>query len=226
MSPGFRISAYTERPATELWQGFGQYTTPDISDTMHGLFCLSSALRNLVNALPLLGPAFTVKLPAFDNLMLHKALDLVQAGDVVVVQAGANRTDVAICGDLLAQKLAHKGVAGLVIDGLIRDLKGLKTLNLPIFARGTTAKGPFKQGPGEINTPVSCGGQVIFPGDLIVGDEMGLLVVPQADIPAVLDTLHQQQASQQHYLQQVKAGQFDNNWVQDKLSQMGLSEPS
>lgn len=218
--PGFRIRKGIARPAPELCAGFGAYAVQDISDLLNGLYALAPGIRNLVNDRPLIGPACTVKLPAGDNLMLHKALDLAAPGDVLVVDARGG--DFAVCGDLICQKAVHRGIAGLVIDGLIRDLPGLQTLGLPVFARGLTPVAPRQHGPGEINYPVSCGGVVIQPGDLIVADQNGIVAIPQDCLPDLLERLSDWQKDFNVYHREVEAGHFDNAWADALLEQAGV----
>lgn len=222
LGSGLRICENAQRLSPQVWKDFEQFSTPDISDIMHGLCVLDPEIQNRVNDSVLIGPAITVKLPAFDNLMLHKALDFVQAGDVLVVQAGGKQAASAVCGDLLAHKMYHKGVAGLMVDGLIRDIDGLKELGLPIFARGITPIGPRKNGPGEINTPIACGGQVIVSGDLIVADTMGAVVIPRKEALDILNLLKAQKKEASHYREQVQAGPVDTRWVDKHLLELGI----
>ena len=115
--------------------------------------------------------------------MVHKAIDLAAPGDVIVVDAGGD-LDQAIIGEIMSSWAAKRGVAGFVIDGAIRDAAALSQGDFPVYARGVTHRGPYKDGPGEINVPVSIGGMVVQPGDIIIGDADGLLAIPQADAEA------------------------------------------
>ena len=123
------------------------------------------------------GPALTVKTRPGDNLMLHKALDLAEPGDVIVVDAGGDLTN-AIIGEIMSGYAASRGLGGIVINGAIRDAGALRRASFPVYAAGVTHRGPYKDGPGEINVPIAIDGMVIEPGDLIVGDEDGVLVRP------------------------------------------------
>jgi regulator of RNase E activity RraA len=133
----------------------------------------------------LCGPAVTVRVRPGDNLMIHKALMMVQPGDVLVIDGGADVTQ-ALVGGLMRTTCVAKRLGGLVIDGAIRDLLEWAEDGMPIFARGHTHRGPSKDGPGEINVPVSCAGMAVMPGDLIVGDADGVIAVPAADAADVL----------------------------------------
>src|SRR4029450_12004836 len=123
------------------------------------------------------GPALTVKTRPGDNLMVHKAIALAEPGDVIVVDAGGDLTN-AIMGDLMLAQMVKRGLAGVVINGAIRDSAAIRAGNFPLFAAGVTHRGPYKDGPGEINVPIAIDGMVITPGDLILGDDDGLLCVP------------------------------------------------
>lgn len=132
------------------------------------------------------GPAFTVRVRSGDNLMIHKALLIVQPGDVLVIDGGGDVSQ-ALVGGLMRTTCVARRVAGLVIDGAVRDLAEWAEDGMPIFARGHTHRGPSKDGPGEINVPVSVAGLAVLPGDLIVADADGVIAVPAAeaaDVPA------------------------------------------
>jgi RraA family protein len=125
----------------------------------------------------LCGPAVTVRVRPGDNLMIHKALTMVEPGDVLVIDGGGDVTQ-ALVGGLMRTTCVARGLAGLVIDGAVRDLTEWAEDGMPIFARGHTHRGPSKDGPGEINVPISCAGMVVLPGDLIVGDADGVIAIP------------------------------------------------
>jgi RraA family protein len=132
------------------------------------------------------GPAFTVRVRPGDNLMIHKAMTLAQAGDVIVVD-GAGDVTQALVGGLMRTSAIAKGFAGFVLDGAVRDTAEWAEGGMPIFARGHTHRGPTKDGPGEINIPIACAGLVVNPGDLILGDSDGVIALPVA----ILGDLHQ-----------------------------------
>lgn len=125
----------------------------------------------------LCGNAFTVRVRPGDNLMIHKALTLVQPGDVLVIDGSGDLTQ-ALVGGLMRTTCITRGLAGLVIDGAVRDLVEWAEDGMPIFARGHTHRGPSKDGPGEINVPIACAGLQVAPGDVIVGDADGVIAVP------------------------------------------------
>lgn len=183
---GNRIFTKVNRAPKELVELFRGVPSANINDEMNRLFCMHDYihLQNPGKAVQLLGTAITVKCPAGDNLMMHEALDLARPGDVIIVDSdsGCNRS---IAGEIMMRLAQGKGVAGWVIDGRIRDIEGAEELTMPIYASGVTPQGPYKHGPGEVNVPVSCGGQVVFPGDIIVGDRDGVVVIRPQDAEAV-----------------------------------------
>ncbi len=214
--PGFRIRTSIKRPARDLVELFSSYETTDVSDLLNRMFTLSSDIRNLVNNKPLLGPAITVKLFPGDNLMIHKALDVAKPGDVVVVDTSGSSSN-AVFGDLVANKARHRGIAGFVIDGLIRDIDGVKEVGMPVYARGITAFGPLHRGPGELNYPVSCGGIVVNPGDIVTADQSGVVIVRREFASDVLGRLVSHKAKMESYVAAVKRGEFSNAWVDTQL---------
>lgn len=220
--PGFRIKARIPRPPAETLARFRTYPTPDISDLLNRLYAMDGAIKNQVNDLPLCGPALTVKLYPGDNLMLHKALDVAQPGDVVVVDSSLNTTT-AVIGDLVSSKAKHRGIAGVIVDGLVRDVEQVRAVGLPIYARGTTPLGPLHRGPGELGYAVSCGGLVVNPGDIIVADGSGIVVVRLDFAEELLERLDAQRPALQSYVANVKRGQFSNEWVDRYLE--GLACP-
>lgn len=171
----------------EKWmKQFYDLPTTCISDALNGMNNLDPSIKPLQDSYKVAGRAFTVKIPAGDNTMVLKAIKEASPGDVLVVDAKGESYR-AVAGDFvmsLAQKL---GIAGIIVDGVIRDLIGVRSLNFPVFSKGTTVAASFKNGAGEINIPISCGGVSITPGDIIVGDADGVVVIPQADAEKVLE---------------------------------------
>lgn len=214
--PGFRIRREIPRPATELVERLGAFDTADMSDLMNRLYTMNYAIKNQVNSKRIAGPACTVKVFPGDNVMVHKALDIARPGDIVVVDAGASSMN-GLIGDLISTKAMHRGIAGFVIDGLIRDIAGVREVGMPIYARGITPIGPLHRGPGEINFPVSCGGIVVNPGDIICGDADGVVVVRQDFVEELLEKLVIQQESLRDYVAGVRKGIFSNEWVDNIL---------
>lgn len=219
--PGFRIKANFERLETDFMQSFREFDSPDISDELNRLYALAPAIRCLTGKdHQLIGPACTVKVFPGDNLMVHKALDIAKPGDVVVVDAGASRMN-AVLGDLISSKAKHRNIAGFVVDGYVRDLPDILPLDFPVFARGTTPIGPLHRGPGEINYPICSGGVVVNPGDIVVADSFGVVIVPKESAAEILKRLIDKRARTKDYIAGVKRGVFSNKWVDDLLNESG-----
>ncbi len=219
--PGFRVKADFPRLGWEIMREFTEFATPDISDLLNRLYAVNPAVVCLTGSHHrLCGPASTVKVFPGDNLMVHKALDTARPGDVVVVDAGGSDRN-AVLGDLVSTKARHRKIQGFVVDGLVRDLPGILPLDFPVFARGTTSIGPLHRGPGEINFPICCGGVVVHPGDLIVADDAGIVVVPQEIALELLQRLKKHHATNAAYLEAVRRGDFSNQWVDNLLNENG-----
>jgi len=215
--PGFRVKMAFDRLPVELMRRLGEFPSPEISDQLNRLYAVTPEIRCLTGPdHKLIGPACTVKVFPGDNLMVHKALDVAEPGDVIVVDAGASRMNAAL-GDLISTKAKHRGIAGFVVDGHVRDLPDIFKLDFPVFARGTTSIGPLHRGPGEINYPICCGGVVVNPGDVVVADAFGVVLIPRDNAEEVLERLVVQQARLADYLDGVKRGVFSNKWVDDLL---------
>lgn len=218
--PGFRIQRHFDRLPRALIEGFAAFESTDVSDALNRMYAMGSQIHNLVNEAPLVGSACTVKVYPGDNLMVHKVLDIAQPGDVVVIDGSASM-NAAIIGDLVAHKAKHRGIAGFIVDGLVRDLEGLRDCGLPIYARGVTPFGPLHRGPGEINYPVSCGGIVVNPGDVVCADLSGVTVVPHLWADEILTRLRGAQERLESYVAGVRRGEFSNAWVDAQLAQSG-----
>jgi regulator of RNase E activity RraA len=148
--------------------------------------------------------------------MVHKALDIARPGDVVIVDAGGSIKN-AVLGDTISMKARHRGIAGFVVDGYVRDLEGIREIDLPVYARGETLVGPLHRGPGEINYPVCCGGVVVSPGDIVVADDSGIVIVPRQHIDQLHAKLLRHKDRVTSYLAAVKRGEFSNAWVDRQL---------
>lgn len=165
---------------------FYDLPTTCISDALNGMNNLDPSIKPLQDSYKVAGRAFTVKIPAGDNTMVLKAIKEASPGDVLVVDAKGESYR-AVAGDFVVSLAQKLGIAGIIVDGVIRDLIGVRSLNFPVFSKGTTVAASFKNGAGEINVPISCGGVSITPGDIIVGDADGVVVIPQADAEKVLE---------------------------------------
>lgn len=219
-NPGFRIFTGFERPTRALVDLFRGLPTPNISDNMNRIFAVGPELRPIHGSAPLLGTAFTVRTRPCDNLMVHAAIDLAQPGDVLVVEAAGDTTN-AIIGEIMARLAKKKGLAGYVIDGAVRDRSGLRELGFPVYAKGITHRGPYKDGPGEIGVTVTVGGAICNPGDVVVGDEDGVLFIPPGLAEEVAGKARAHNAMEARMFDQIEAGTLDRSWVMETLRKKG-----
>ncbi len=220
MSASMRILDIPKRPDPRLIAEFAKMVTPHLSDSMERLYAGGPQLRPMHKEGKLAGPAFTVKTAAGDNLLVHRAIDTAQPGDVIVVDAGGF-LDNAIIGELMTSCAKQRGIGGLVIWGAIRDSAEIGAADYPIFASGVTHRGPYKNGPGEINVPIVIGGMPVNPGDIIVGDADGLIAVPQALAEHVLASAKAILTKETAAMKQIQAGTVDRSWVDKTLKEKG-----
>ncbi len=167
------------------------------------------------------GRALTVRTRPGDNLMVHKAIDISGPGDIIVVDAGGVGPN-AIIGEIMLALAISRGVAGFVIDGLVRDSDTIGQHTLPVYARGASHRGPYKDGPGELHVPVTIDGMVVHPGDLVLGDGDGLLAVPAADAEEVAVRVEAIQRTEAGMLQAIAEGRADRSWVDRALREKGV----
>ncbi len=218
---GFQIHPRPEAQdasALELLRGI---PTPILSDNMARMFAVGPALRPYHRGGAMIGSALTVRTRPGDNLMVHKAIDIASPRDVIVVDAGGELAQ-AIIGEIMTTLAMTRGVAGFVIAGAVRDSGAIAAEDFPVYAAGVTPRGPYKDGPGEINVPVSVGGMVVHPGDIIVGDEDGVVAVPLAEAEALLKVCAATRQREDATLSEIRAGSIDRSWVDALLKSRGF----
>lgn len=222
-SIGFRVLNDVRRSEKAVVEGFldARPPTPNVADVMGRFGAVGNGVHSINgDDVYLVGTAFTVRTHPSDNLMVHKALDLAEPGDVIVVEAGGDVTH-AILGDLMCSYAARRGISGMVVDGAVRDGAAIRAMGYPVFARGRAPRGPYKEGPGEINVPVSCGGVSVSPGDLIVGDGDGVVVVPGRWAAEVLAEAIALQRQEEVIAEKIAAGEWERDWVDATLLDKG-----
>lgn len=173
------------RPEPDLLAAFADIPTATLSDAMGRHGALSSAIRPMYENIRMVGAALTVLCFPGDNLMTHKALQMVQPGDVLVIDDGDSNS--GCFGHRSALTARARGGTGVVVSGSVRDVAALRQERFPVFARGVSPRAPQKNTPGSINVPVHVGGIVICPGDIVVGDDDGVVVIPRAMAKPVLE---------------------------------------
>jgi RraA family protein len=174
---------------SHVWKGI---QSTSVSDALKGLTNLNSAIKPVSDHLTVVGPAYTVRVRAADNLLVLQAIAEANPGDVLVVDAKGYEQN-AVCGDFVIGLAKTLGLAGVVIDGVVRDLRGIRDMDYPVFCRGTTVAASDKYGSGETGVPISCGGVPVHPGDIILGDIDGVTVIPRDLENEVLEKAREKQ---------------------------------
>lgn len=217
---GFRILRRARKVEAKIAAQFREIPVANVSDSMYRMSAGGARLRPMHKGGRMAGPAFTVKTRPGDNLLVHKALDLAEPGDVIVVDAGGDLTN-AIIGEIMSTYAKARGVAGFVIDGAVRDADELRAGDFPVYAAGVTHRGPYKDGPGEINVPVAIDGMVIEPGDLVLGDGDGILCVPFDATAVVLAAAQEKQKVEAREIGAAAKAALERAWVDARLRQLG-----
>lgn len=218
---GFRIGPDFNRPPKELIERLKQYPTPQLADGMNKFNVVDPEIKPVWNGMKICGPALTVRVRPGDNLMVHKAISMIQEGDVLIVDTCGCR-NYTILGDLMASSAMQMKVEGMVIDGGIRDVDELREKKYPVFARYFTPAVGDKDGPGEINYPICCGGVPVLPGDLIVGDDNGIVVIPQDQLETILAGAEKKMAYEAKRAEEIRQGHISKPDVDEKLRKAGV----
>ena len=220
--PGFRILDAPPRFPAELIERFRGLASSTLADAMGRFNFMDPAIQSR-SSLLLCGPAVTVNARPADNLMVHKALQVATPGDIVVVNTGGNTTS-AVFGELMCHTASAAGLGGIVVDGAIRDVEGITRLGFPAFSRTVSPGSCDKDGPGEINVPISCGGTVVAPGDIVVGDADGVVVVPRGDAEVVLRLVAALMTRESNRIAEIKGGGLFKAEIDDTLRKHGIVE--
>src|ERR1051325_1775633 len=181
---GFRVLPSPPPLDRQLIAGFIGMSSATGADAMGRFGFMDFEIRSRADK-SLCGPAVAVNCRPADNLMGHKAIDVAQPGEVIVV-ATHGGVNTAVFGDLMCRAAVGKKLGGIVVDGAIRDVEGIAVLGFPAFSRSVSPGSCDKDGPGELNVPIACGGAVVMPGDIVIGDENGVVVVPRDRAAEVL----------------------------------------
>jgi len=217
---GFRIKQTWGRVDKALVEAFRGVAVANASDGMNRLSGAGNQLQPMHRDGYLSGPAFTVRARPGDNLMLHKAIDMAQPGDVIVHDGGGEVTN-SLIGEMMIAHAKVRGIAGFVINGAMRDREAVKDLNLPIYALGVTPRGPYRNGPGEIGFPICIGGMPVDPGDLVIGDLDGVLSIPQSSVAYVLKQAQKKLEAEERQMELTLQGKLDRSWVDQALRDQG-----
>lgn len=217
MNIGFNINNQIERCSQENINYFKEIPVANIGDCMNRNACLSSELKP-ANKVKLCGNAYTIKSVAGDNLLLYYAIENAQENDVIIYSADGYENR-AICGELMCTWAMKRKLGGIIINGAVRDIEALNMLNFPVYYKSVSPNGPYKNGPGEVNSPLAIRNQVINPGDLIVGDADGIICIPKNNISQLKDDVEQVLKKEQKIFDGInKDNTFDIDWVYEKLN--------
>lgn len=219
---GFRVLPVRRRVDAQWVEKFRALPVANISDVMSRMSAGGASLHAMHAGGRMVGPAVTVKTRPGDNLMVHKALDIAAPGDIVVVDAGGDLTN-ALIGELMVAHAQQRGLGGIVIFGAIRDSEEIAEGDFPVFASGVTHRGPYKDGPGEVNVPIAIDGMVIEPGDLICGDADGLLSVPFDQVSEIHAAASKKHEAETRQMENIRAGRNDRTWVDAALQKQGCT---
>jgi len=219
---GFCIGEDFERPADKtVFITLAEFGTPLLSDGLNKFNTMHPDIKPVASNTRAAGPALTVRMRPGDNLMLHKAIGLAKSGDIIVVDT-CGSTSNSILGDLMATAAFAKGIAAVIIDGGIRDIAELKEKHYPVFARFVTPAVGDKDGPGEINLPISCGGVPVLPGDYIVADDNGVVVIPPEMIDAIIAGSKEKKAYEINRVREINQGIYMKPAIDDQLRKAGV----
>ncbi|WP_210523937.1 RraA family protein [Pantoea ananatis] len=219
MSVGNRVFTKRTLPDPEVVKAFSKIAAANVADCMGRLCGMNPQIKLMSNPSGriMCGVALTVKARAGDNMMLHKAMNISQPGDVIVISNEEERSR-AVMGEIMFNYLqGFKKIEGIVIDGPVRDIDVLSKGTLPLYATGTTPSGPYKEGPGEVNVPVSCGGIIVNPGDIILGDRDGVIVIPKSDAHSILEKAIVLSEKDKNKAANSATGTVNRQWVDDLL---------
>ncbi len=217
---GRRIVTRIDRVPRDRFEKLMQVTTGNACDAMDRFGAMDYRIKPVHPSMKCVGTAVTVKARPCDNLIIYKALEVAEPGDVIVIGLGGF-TGNAVWGDITSLIGRKKNLAGMVTDGLVRDTPGIEEVGLPVFAMGAVPSSPFKDGQGEVNVPITCGGITVMPGDIVLGDADGVAVVPAAHIDAVTRRALEIVAEEERKIAAIEAGHLIPDWVDPKLRELG-----
>ena len=216
---GFKIISDFQRPDRARVEKFRGLPVANIDDCMNRTAAVDPEIKPF-NKAKLLGTAFTVRVAEGDNLMFHKAMDMARPGDVIVIDAGGDKKR-AIFGALMISYCKARGLAGVIVDGAIRDSEEISEMDFPVYARSVTPNGPYKNGPGEINTEIAFGGKVVRPGDIIAGDQDGIVVIDPQDAEELAERAKGVVAMEEEILRKIlEECSYIRPWVDEKLEKL------
>ena len=216
----FFVGADVPRVPRETLERLRAYGACVAGDAMRGFNAMDSRIRALGAEECICGCAVTVRLRPGDNLMLHKAIEIAQPGDILVLDTGGSYRH-AVIGGMMSAAAFGKGIGGLVIDGAVRDIEDLRQNGHPVFAAAVVPNAGDSEGPGQLNRPISCGGVPVLPGDIIVADGNGVTVVPRDCLELVLERCEARVQVEKKRMAEIRQGQVTAAGILAKLEKAG-----
>ena len=211
-----------ERVSAEIVQKASKFAASILADVAGRRGTVDGRIRPLSTSTRLAGPAFTIEIRPGDNLMIHAAMAMARPGDILVVDGKADR-NCALMGSIMLNACKKLGLGGVVLDAAHRDTEELLALGFPVYSVGSNPNGPTKYVPGRINWPISCGGVAISPGDLVVGDADGVVVIEREKAEAMLGLAAQKVADEQQRIADIISGRnIRPKWLEGALRAAGV----
>ncbi len=225
MSFDFSVNPVDHPLSADMVDPFRRISSAIATDCFGRRNIMDAGIKPLCRGMRLCGRAVTAALPPDDNLMLHVALHAAEPGDILVVSTGNDRHS-GVWGELMTRAACARGLGGLVLDGMCRDSDWISGSGFPVFARGTCARGSRKTGPGHVNIPVACGNVVVNHGDLIIGDDDAVMVVPARNAETLLPLCIDKIAKEKARIESINAGSPKPAWLDGALAQWRSTETS
>jgi RraA family protein len=210
-----------ERVSADLVRKASVFQAAILADVAGRRGTMNGRIGGLSPTMKVAGPAVTVEVRPGDNLAIHAALAIAKPGDVIVVDGKGDLT-CALIGEIMSTQAKATGIAGLVIDGAVRDSHELATGDFPVFAAGLNPCGPTKSIAGRVNSPISAGGVTVNPGDLVVGDSDGVVVIPRADVSRLLELAQKKVDAESRRVAAIRSGDVRAPWLEKELRAVGM----
>ncbi len=222
MEPLPEIIRDFERVPADVVKKASEFAASILADVAGRRGTLDGRIAALSPSMRMAGPAFTIEVRPGDNLMIHAAISMAKPGDVLVIDGKADRT-CALMGSIMINACKKVGLAGVVLDAAVRDTEELRELGFPVYSVGSNPNGPTKFVPGRINWPISCGGVAVNPGDLVVGDADGVVVVERGKAASLLDAAAKKVADERARIADIVAGRnLTPKWLDPALRAAGV----
>jgi RraA family protein len=223
LKPGFQIHSIDNSLTENQLRRASQLPTPNLSDALGKIqpACVTLKAMHRVNH-PMVGRALTVRIPPGDNMLVYQAIATARSGDVIVVDAGGV-LEQAIVGEIMTMLAESRGAAGVVIYGAVRDIDIIGKSEFPVYACGYTFRGPYRSGPGQLNVPISLSGMMVSPGDLVVGDANGVVVIAHENVDPTLSAAEQIKDRETKIVEDIRRGAYDLGWIAPMLRDHGYT---